>query len=291
MSVRASDRCLALALAVALSQGACAQDGSNGTGARINMEGATEIGRTVGGRTYTNAPVEVKLGPNTFKIPSNYFDSQLGPWPGEGITLVIEWPDMKPTSPGARVDPRTNDFRKEITALVDYINRVPIETLLAVNASTDRVTAPGSMNARDPRDRLDLRVAQPDVMGLTPYAIDETKMAAFSKEYEAQEGKPPVRNPAFEKDWYVARDAKGQLTTFIKCDSHKFIPNDGARLEGSEIVTDMVGDDSRIADCTQYFVDIENKLSFSVYYYRVYLKDWKRIQETFLDLLKRSKVG
>ncbi|MDQ1132854.1 hypothetical protein QE386_001449 [Pseudoxanthomonas winnipegensis] len=53
----------------------------------------------------------------------------------------------------------------------------------------------------------------------------------------------------------------------------------------------MVGDDSRIADCTQYFVDIENKLSFSVYYYRVYLKDWKRIQETFLDLLKRSKVG
>ncbi|TAA10955.1 hypothetical protein EA658_14785 [Pseudoxanthomonas winnipegensis] len=288
MSVRSSGRWLVLA--VALSQSACAQDGSNGTGSRINMEGATEIGRTINGHTYTNAPVEVKLGPNTFRIPANYLDSQIAPWPGEGVTLVIEWPDMKSTPPGARADPRTNDFRKEITALVDYIDRVPIETLLAVHASTDRVTVPGSIESRDPRDRLDLRMAQPEVMGLTPYAIDEMKMAAFSKEYEAREGKPPIRNPAFEEDWYVARDAKGQLTTFIKCDNHKFLPNDGVRLEGRQIVDDMVGGVRQIASCTQRFVDIENKLSFSVDYYRVYLKDWQRIQEVFLDLMRQSKA-
>ena len=58
------------------------------------MSGATPTGRTINGHTYTDAPVDVKLGPNTFRIPANYLDSQIAPWPGEGVTLVIEWPDM-----------------------------------------------------------------------------------------------------------------------------------------------------------------------------------------------------
>ncbi len=53
-------------------------------------------GRTINGHTYSDAPVDVKLGPNTFRIPANYLDSQIAPWPGEGVTLVIEWPGMTP---------------------------------------------------------------------------------------------------------------------------------------------------------------------------------------------------
>jgi hypothetical protein len=95
------------------------------------MSGAPQTGRTINGHTYTDAPVDVKLGPNTFRIPANYLDSQIAPWPGEGVTLVIEWPDMKPTPPGARANPRTNDFRKEIAVRINYIDRIPIETSLS----------------------------------------------------------------------------------------------------------------------------------------------------------------
>lgn len=178
------------------------------------MSGATQTGRTINGHTYTDAPVDVKLGPNTFRIPANYLDSQIAPWPGEGVTLVIEWPDMKPTPPGARANPRTNDFRKEIAVAIDYIDRAPIETSLERLSSNQASTEEGSVERGDPRDRLDLRIARPDVLGLTPYAIDETRMEVFSKEYEARYGKPPIRNPAYEDDWYIARAPNGSLTRF-----------------------------------------------------------------------------
>ncbi|HEL5404232.1 TPA: hypothetical protein UOJ25_004403, partial [Stenotrophomonas maltophilia] len=102
MHVMSPSRCLMLALAVAVSAGACARPPSTEHERNPAMSGATQTGRTINGHTYTDAPVEVKLGPNTFRIPANYLDSQIAPWPGEGVTLVIEWPDMKPTLPGAR---------------------------------------------------------------------------------------------------------------------------------------------------------------------------------------------
>jgi hypothetical protein len=250
------------------------------------MPGATQTGRTLNGHTYTDAPVDVKLGPNTFRIPANYLDSQIAPWPGEGVTLVIEWPDMKPTAPGARANPRTNDFRKEIAVAVNYIDRIPIETSLARLSSNEAITEEGSVERGDPRARLDLRIARPATLGLVPYAIDEEKMARYSKDYEARYGKPPVRNPAYEDDWYVARNEDGQLTTFIKCETISF-RGDGVRLEGDQVI-DL--DDPVAAGCTHYFVDVENKLSITLNYKRAFLKDWKRMEDAVRDALARTKA-
>ncbi|MBB5880183.1 hypothetical protein GGR74_001331 [Xanthomonas arboricola] len=244
-------------------------------------------GRTINGHTYSDAPVDVKLGPNTFRIPANYLDSQIAPWPGEGVTLVIEWPDMTPTPPGARANPRTNDFRKEIHASIDYVDRVPIEALLARYSSNEAITEPDSVERGDPVDRLDLRIAQPETLGLTPYAIDEEKMAVYVKAYEARYSKPPTRNPAFEDDWYVARDSGGNLTTFIKCDSAKF-RKDGIRLEGDQVIDE---EEPVIAGCTHYLVDVENKLSITLNYHRAFLRDWKRMEKAIRDVLARTKVG
>lgn len=139
------------------------------------MSGTVTTGRTINGHTYSDAPVDVKLGPNTFRIPANYLDSQIAPWPGEGVTLVIEWPDMTPTPPGARANPRTNDFRKEISVSIDYVDRVPIDTLLARRSSNEAITEADSVERKDPRSRLDLRVSKDKTLGLIPYAIDEVK--------------------------------------------------------------------------------------------------------------------
>lgn len=243
-------------------------------------------GRTINGHTYSDAPVDVKLGPNTFRIPANYLDSQIAPWSSEVVTLVIEWPDMTPTPPGARANPRTNDFRKEIHASMNYVDRVPIEGLLTRYSSNEALTEPDSVERGDPVDRLDLRIAQPETLGLTPYAIDEEKMAIYVKAYEAHYGKPPTRNPAFEDDWYVARDSSGNLTTFIKCDSTKF-RGDGVRLEGAEVVHEK---GAVAASCVHYFSDIENKLSISLNYKRAFLKDWKRMEDAVREVLARTKV-
>lgn len=243
-------------------------------------------GRTINGHTYSDAPVDVKLGPNTFRIPANYLDSQIAPWSSEVVTLVIEWPDMTPTPPGARANPRTNDFRKEIHASMNYVDRVPIEGLLARYSSNEALTEPDSVERGDPVDRLDLRIAQPETLGLTPYAIDEEKMAVYVKAYEAHYGKPPTRNPAFEDDWYVARESSGKLTTFIKCDSKKY-RGDGVRLEGSEVVHEK---GAVAASCVHYFSDIENKLSITLNYKRAFLKDWKRMEDAVKEVLSRTKV-
>ncbi|CAD2244726.1 Smlt3025 familytype IV secretion system inhibitor [Xanthomonas arboricola] len=286
MHMMSSGRCLALALAVAVTGSACARTPSPEQKRTSPMSGTVTTGRTINGHTYSDAPVDVKLGPNTFRIPANYLDSQIAPWPGEGVTLVIEWPDMTPTPPGARANPRTNDFRKEISVRINYIDRAPIETSLERHSSNDAITEANSVERRDPRQRLDLRLAQQDTLDLTPYAIDEAKMLAYSKEYEDRYGKPPIRNPAYEDDWYVARDSSGGLTTFIKCDSTKF-RGDGVRLEGAEVVHEK---GAVAASCVHYFSDIENKLSITLNYKRAFLKDWKRMEDAVRTVLAGTKV-
>ncbi|UAU35709.1 hypothetical protein [Xanthomonas campestris] len=286
MHMMSSGRCLALALAVAVTGSACARTPSPEQKRTSPMSDTVTTGRTINGHTYSDAPVDVKLGPNTFRIPANYLDSQIAPWPGEGVTLVIEWPNMTPTPPGARANPRTNDFRKEISVRINYIDRVPIETSLERHSSNEAITEANSVERRDPRQRLDLRLAQQNTLGLTPYAIDEAKMLAYSKEYEERYGKPPIRNPAYEDDWYVARDSSGGLITFIKCDSTKF-RGDGVRLEGAEVIHEK---GAVAASCVHYFSDIENKLSITLNYKRAFLKDWKRMEDAVKTVLARTKV-
>lgn len=286
MHVMRSGPCLTLALAVAVSACACARTPPTEQKGSSAMSEPAHTGRTINGHTYSDAPVDVKLGPTTFRIPANYLDSQIAPWPGEGVTLVIEWPDMTPTPPGGRANPRTNDFRKEIAVSIDYIDRAPIETSLERLSSNEAITEAGSVERGNPKNRLDLRVAQPERLGLTPYAIDEAKMAVYSKAYEARYGKPYPRNPGSEYDWYVARDPRGALTTFIKCESVSF-RGDGVRLEGDQVVNE---EGAVAAGCFHYFSDVENKLSITLNYKRAFLKDWKRMEEAVRDLLARTKA-
>ena len=287
MRLKPTCRSLVMGMAIATSATACARAPSTDQERNPAMSEATQTGRTVNGHTYTDAPVDVKLGPNTFRIPANYLDSQIAPWPGEGVTLVIEWPGMGPTAPGARRHPRTNDFRKEIHASVGYVDRVPMESLLARYASNEAITRDNSVERTDPRNRLDLRIAKPESNGLTPYSIDEEKMPAYLAAYKAHYGQDDPRNLAYEPDWYVARDDSGNITTFIKCDRTDF-RGDGVRLEGNEVVSI---ENEVAAGCFHYVVDIENKLSFRLDYKRAFVRDWKRIEDAFKRILSQSKVG
>lgn len=279
-------RSLLFGLAIVTSASACARSVPDPERTPAMSE-ATQTGRTLRGYTYTDAPVDVQLGPHTFRIPANYLDSQIAPWPGEGVTLVIEWPGMTPTAPGARAHPRTNDFRKEISVAIRYVDRVPIETSLERLSSNDALTRQGSVEREDPRARLALRLQGAEIMGLTPYAVDEARMASYIAQYTAQRGKPPVRNPAFEDDWYIARNDAGGIATFIKCETKEF-RGDGVRLDGGELIA---LDDPVAAGCVHYLTDIPNSLSISLHYKRVFLPDWKRMETAVRRLLADAKQG
>lgn len=49
-------------------------------------------------------------------------------------------------------------------------------------------TEAGSLERSDLVERLDLRVAQPERWGLTPYAIDPSLLAAYAKDSEQELG-------------------------------------------------------------------------------------------------------
>ena len=113
------------------------------------MSGATQTGRTINGHTYTDAPVDVKLGPNTFRIPANYLDSQIAP-ARRGRNAGHRVAGHEADGAGCAANPRTNDFRKEIPIRINYVDRVPVETLLSRLSSNEAITEEALWKGRIP---------------------------------------------------------------------------------------------------------------------------------------------
>lgn len=287
MSVLSPSRCIALALAVALSTTACAQGpSSEKTEKEAAMTENPAESRTVDGYTYTTKPVEARIGPHRFAFPANYYDDQIGPAIGGGVGLTLMWPKLDAAPPGTRSTRSMSDHHRAISMSIDHVDAVAIGSLLQRITSTESKTEDGSIERQDPRNRLDMRRPAPERFGLTPYLIDEDRMAAYSMAYADQRGKPPVRNPRYEDDWYIARSSGDALSTFIKCDQ----PQDGRQgleIKGAELISDGA---DRVASCSHYFVDQADSLSVTLFYPSVLLKDWKSIEDAARDVLARYKV-
>ncbi|WP_312707444.1 hypothetical protein [Stenotrophomonas sp.] len=265
----------AIAVAMALALSGCVNTTSMDAGR--NDAGATEdpnVRRTIKGHTYTTDPVEAMLGPHRFLFPANYYDNQMGPYFDGSLGLTLLWPDLGPAPPGTRPDRSMEDFQRSVVLSFSYIDRTPITGLMERYTSTEQTSTPTSAWRNDPNQRLDLRLPQPKRFGLVPYAIDEALMPAFEAALEKETGMPQRRNRRMEKDWYIARNDQGALTTFIKCDSEAHFP-DGLTIAGARLIDTP---DNRVAGCVHYFVDMDRSISITATYPRVILKDWKRIE-------------
>ncbi|WP_313347913.1 hypothetical protein [Stenotrophomonas sp.] len=240
----------------------------------------------VDGYTYTTAPVEAKLGPHRYAFPANLYDDQIGPSVGGGIALTFMWPGLQAAPPGDRPTRSMEDHYRAITASIDYLDAVSASELLPRLTDTQATTEEGSVNRNDPRRRLDLRKAGTSKFGLTPYAIDEDRMALFAKEYETKRGQPLTRNARKEDEWYIVRAPDGQLATFIKC-HHPEGGNEGLAIQGDLLVPDAT---VKVASCTHYFVDTKDNLGVTLFYPRVLLKDWKVMEEATRAALARYKA-
>lgn len=287
MRVMSSGRCVMLALAAAVCTSACAKAPTmEQANKEEKMSDQTTQSRTIDGYTYTTGPVEAQLGPHRYAFPANLYDNQMGPAPGGAVGLTIMWPGLQAAPPGTRPSRSMADHYRAIGISIDYIDAVPIRELLQRRTSTESTTEDGSVNREDPRRRLDLRKPDATQYGLTPYLIDEEKMAAFSKEYQKQRGESLIRNQKLEDEWYVARNDLGELATFIKC-NHPQDGKQGLVIEGDLFVPD---DAPEVATCTHYIVDLDNQLSLALSYPRVLLKDWSAIEGAARNVLNRYKV-
>ncbi|MGV8961214.1 MAG: hypothetical protein ACOH1V_12675 [Stenotrophomonas sp.] len=278
---------LTLGIFIALSAAACAKAPSTEKGEpEAAMSEDPSKSRTIDGYTYTTAPVVAQLGPHRYAFPANLYDDQIGPAIGGGVALTLMWPRLEAAPPGTRSARTMDEHHRAITASIDYLDAIAASELLPRLTSTETTTEDGSVNRRDPRRRLDLRKAVAEQFGLTPYVIDESRMALFSKDYEKQFGQPAIRNARIEVEWYIARDPEGQLATFIKCDQ-PYNGSDGLVIEAEMLVPD---DAPKVATCTHYFVDSNDNLAITLFYPRVLLKDWKAMEDATRTTLARYNV-
>jgi hypothetical protein len=229
---------------------------------------------------YNDKPVDACLGPHLYRIPANYFDDQMGPDFQGNFILKIMWPDLQPLPPGQRAE---KNFYKEISIYPKYIDRVPIESVLERHTDSKLTYGKDSMFYDHPGYRLDLRDKQPQVFGLIPYYVNREKYEAFWEQIDRH--KSPDLHLEQQRDWYLYRDAQDRLQTVIRCDSH--LQPDGYVIKDGKVSRT---EDETSAGCDHFFVIPEDNVEVEVGYRRVFLKDWKRIEDRAHELLARYRV-
>jgi len=200
----------------------------------------------------------------------------MGPSFQGSVGLILQWPKLEAFPPGAVENPAYHQayIDQRIYISLDYINKVPIDTLMEV------YIAPGPwISADDPAWHIEHRIHGASVYGLTPFYIDRERMRAYLK----KEGAPTDEGHVSMQgdDWYIEYAASGKPQTFITCSPRELR---GAKLIDGQLEDTPVGVNR--GDCTHTFVIAELKLSVRVTYLRAYLRDWKRIEDTL-----RAKIN
>lgn len=84
----------------------------------------------------------------------------------------------------------------------------------------------------------------------------------------------------------MVRDGDGQVRTFISCDPWEYMP-DGLLMEGGKLVRSS-GD--RVTMCQHSMVDLEDGVALETSYARVLLFDWRRLEATTRELMRRYEA-
>ncbi|MBB3175712.1 hypothetical protein [Variovorax sp. Sphag1AA] len=229
---------------------------------------------------YNDKPVDACLGPHHYRIPANYFRDQMGPDFEGGIYMVVLWPHLQPQAPGKLSELGVEGWARTVKARLYYIDRVPIDDMLAKSIQPMDY----QKDRQDPTAQLDLRDRQPQRFGLTPYYVNAERLEAFGMKRERELGIPVGAPLEKQDDWYLGHDAKGRLTTVIKCDSH--LRPDGYVIEGNR----LLNQGHWSTGCTQSIVMPEVSTMVQIDYRRVFLKDWKRFEDRARELLTKYRV-
>lgn len=223
---------------------------------------------------YDDKPVEATLGGRVFAFHRNIYARQQGPDFQGSVSLMLRWPDLKAYPPGAIADSAWNE-----AYLDDAIGIQP----LVVEGRTpqdmlDKSIQPNAWDdAADPSVHIRARKEGAPRFGLTPFYIDRAALRAYLEHRGAPVEESDLNSVG--KDWYVAKDASGHVTTFIQCSPREL---KGAALVGRHVESLPVGVDRGM--CKHVFVMPEYGLWITITYLRAYLEDWRKIQDRVIRI-------
>ena len=215
--------------------------------------------------------MEACLGPYKLQIPANYFDDQMGPNFDGSFGLYLEYPELNAFAPGERAHLKLDVATRTVNIGYRYLDRVDPDAFLR------RQYTPDGATQDTPEADINTRIKGEEKDGLTPYYAN---VAAYREHYRAQGLKPSnsIMEASYYKDWYVSRDAKGNIDTIIKCTSR-------AEFREGKLVRSK---ERELPSCEHVFVIPEMKVAVEIDYVRVALKDWKKIQDRARSALKTS---
>lgn len=229
---------------------------------------------------YNDQLVDACIGPIHYRFPANLFRNQMGPDFQANFSLVVMWPDLQAAEPGKLNGQPMELVMARVHISPDYVDQVPIETLLERSASKK------AFEADDDPSILALRDRQPERYGLTPYFVNPERFQAFHIAQAQRLGQKSRAKLENEKDWLLHRDASGRLTTFIQCDSH--LEPDGYAAKGRTLV--KIPNVRTNALCIHQFVMHDVKASVRISYPRALLKEWKRFEDRARELFEAHRV-
>ncbi|BBK03046.1 hypothetical protein Xcc3_43530 [Xanthomonas campestris pv. campestris] len=221
--------------------------------------------------------MEACLGPYKLQIPANYFDDQMGPNFDGSFGLYLEYPELNAFAPGERAHLKLDVATRTVNIGYRYLDRVDPDAFLR------RQYTPDGATQDTPEADINTRTKGEEIHGLTPYYAN---VAAYREHYLAQGLKPSnsIMEASYYKDWYVSRDAKGNIDTIIKCTSRAVEPS-GVEFREGKLVRSK---ERELPSCEHVFVIPEMKVAVEIDYVRVALKDWKKIQDRARSALKTS---
>lgn len=230
---------------------------------------------------YTDRPVQATLGPHRFRIPANYFASQVGPGLHGSMRLMLRWPELEPLPPGVRYYREQRTFYSVVDVSVHYLDQVPPQQVLDQGVLTP---FPDSPEARaNPSENLALARHGEPVHGLVPYYVDIPALEGYFR----QQGFPTHQEHLFRfaRDWYLVKDMEGALQTAIRCTTMQ-VP-DGMEVQDGKLL--WIGN-SGVPACDHEFLLQPYNTIVQVHYPRPFLKDWRRIEDRVRALFANSHL-
>jgi hypothetical protein len=235
---------------------------------QTNEQGCTRI-RSIGPQDPYKDPPPLKqacLGPYLLEIPQNYFENQIGTEHDGLFALALEYPSLEPFKPGERMRLSADVSVRTVRVNYDYVDRIEVKEALR-NAYAFWAYRKG------PENRLETRIEGESRDGLKPYYVDMEKVRSHYLA-EGLHETAAVMDTDFHTDWFIGHDAKGELSTVIKCTPRGVTESGVEYRDGKMVKNDVIG--MARCDHTLMMEDINTIIKMS--YPREGISQWQRIE-------------
>ena len=237
---------------------------------RTNEQGCTRQ-RSLGPQDPFQNPPPLKqacIGPYLLEIPQHLFYSQMGPEFDGSFSLVLQYPGLQPFAPGERMNLKLDVSMRTVAFAYWYIDRIELRQAMR-NSYIPIWGDPG-----DPSRTLEGRIVGEPVYGLLPYYADLPRIRAY-KARQGMRADAPVMKADWHQDWFITRDAAGEVDRLIRCTSRE-VGGTGVVFRDGLMYRNM---HEPYSECEHQFMLPEHSTLVRITYVRIGLKDWQQIED------------